>query len=115
MTWDNLKFYGYGLLSLSPKALFELTLVELFDMVKAYYKQRERVMDEKMMILAWQTSHIMNSSGNYKKAIKPSDIYSSIFDEKEEKKQGGSNELRPIDRDEKNAQLAALQEKFNRN
>ncbi|MDT0155635.1 hypothetical protein Q9R51_26345 [Priestia aryabhattai] len=82
-------------------------------MAAAFYKRREQDMDEKMMILAWQTSHIMNSSGNYKKAIKPSDIYKSIFDEDENKK-ARKGELTPVNRDEKNAELAALQAKFNR-
>lgn len=80
-------------------------------MATAYYKRREQDMDEKMMILAWQTTHIMNSSGNYKKAIKPTDIYTSIF-EKEKKTSKG--EITPVDRDEKNAELAKLQAKFNR-
>lgn len=81
-------------------------------MATAFYKRREMDMDEKMMILAWQTSHIMNSSGNYKKAIKPSDIYKSINEQDEAN--GGTSELKPVDREVKNAELAKLQEKFNK-
>lgn len=86
-----------------------MTLDEIFDMVKAYYQRRDIEMDEYMTILAWQTSHIMNSSGNYKKTIKPKDLYSkNDSDESETSK----NELTPIDRDVKNKKLQALEEKF---
>ncbi|MCY9324079.1 hypothetical protein [Bacillus haynesii] len=88
-----------------------MTIQEIFDMAIAYYRRRDEEMDEQMHILAWQTSHIMNSSGNYKKTIKPSHLYGG-----NDEHEGGSSNggLTPIDRDKKNEQLAALEEKFNR-
>lgn len=109
MTWEDLKFFGYGLLNLTPNQLFEMTIGEIFDMVVAYYKRRDDELDEQMSILAWQTSHIMNSSGNYKKAIKPSELYSNESDS-----DSNSQELTPIDRDIKNEKLKALEDKFNK-
>jgi hypothetical protein len=110
MTWDDIKFYGYGLLKLSPSELFTMTVHEIFDMVSAYYRRRDDELDEQLTVLAWQTSLIMNSSGNYKKAIKPKDLYKAKGDGEEE----SENELRPIDVEEKNKELQALQDKFNK-
>lgn len=113
MTWEDLKFFGYGLLNLTPKQLFEMTVNEIFDMVVAYYRRRDDELDEQMSILAWQTSHIMNSSGNYKRAIKPKQLYTSKHESSESA--NSKSELTPVDRDEKNAKLKALEEKFKRN
>jgi len=108
MTWDDIKFFGYGLLGFTPSELFKMTVHEIFDMVSAYYKRRSDELDEQMSILAWQTSHIMNSSGNYKRAIKPSQLYNMNDSESET----SNKELTPIDRDVKNEKLKALEEKF---
>jgi hypothetical protein len=108
MTWDDIKFFGYGLLGFTPNQLFKMTIHEIFDMVSAYYKRRNDELDEQMTILAWQTSHIMNSSGNYKKAIKPSQLYNKDGSDGDTSKK----ELTPIDRDVKNEKLKALEEKF---
>lgn len=108
MTWEDLKFFGYGLLRFTPNELYKMTIHEIFDMVSAYYKRRNDELDEQMSILAWQTSHIMNSSGNYKKAIKPSQLYKANESESENSK----GELTPIDRDVKNKKLQSLEEKF---
>ena len=46
----------------------------------------EEQIDIKMQMLAWQTALLMNSTGNYKKKVKPEDLYKSIAEiEKEEK------------------------------
>lgn len=82
-------------------------------MVIANAKKREEEVDLQLNLLAWQTSHIMNSSGNYKKQVKPEDLYKSQGDE--DSTQGTSKELRPIDRDEKNKKLEALMNKFKQN
>ena len=39
-----------------------------------------------MQMLAWQTSLLMNSTGNFKKKIKPSDLYNSMKEVEEKKK-----------------------------
>lgn len=81
-------------------------------MVIANGKKREEEVDLQLNLLAWQTSHIMNSSGNYKKQVKPEDLYKSQGDDEPTQ---NSNELRPIDRDEKNKKLDALMNKFKQN
>jgi hypothetical protein len=78
-------------------------------MVMADGMKREEDVELQLQLLAWQTSHIMNSSGNYKKPIKPEHLYKPQGDSENET----SKELRPIDRDEKNKQLEALMNKFN--
>ncbi|MEY8748943.1 hypothetical protein [Alkalicoccobacillus gibsonii] len=108
MTWDDLKYFGYGLLQLTPDQLFKFTVHEIFDMVVAYYRRRDSEIEEQMQVLSWQTSHLMNASGNYKKPIKPDQLYSP----KQSDEEGGNSELTPIDRDEKNAKLADLKAKF---
>ena len=108
MTWDDLKYFGYGLLRLTPNQLFLFTVSEIFDMVVAYYRRRDAELEEQMTVLSWQTSHIMNASGNYKKPIKPDQLYSP----KKTEEEGGNSELTPIDRDEKNAKLNQLQSKM---
>lgn len=35
--------------------------------------------DNDMLKLAWQTAYLMNSTGNFKKDIKPTDLYTSVF------------------------------------
>lgn len=82
-------------------------------MVIANGKKREEEVDLQLNLLAWQTSHIMNSSGNYKKQVKPEDLYKSQGDDEEPTQ--NSKELRPIDRDEKNQKLEALMNKFKQN
>lgn len=57
-------------------------------------------------LIAWQTSLLMNATGNYKKQIKPSDLLP-----KEEEKPDGKGVNR-LDRDEKNKRLEDLMNKF---
>lgn len=37
-----------------------------------------------MQRLAWQTAYLMNATGNFKKNIKPTDLYQSVFDRDED-------------------------------
>ena len=56
----------------------------LIDMLKAFSKKEEQEFDLKMQVVAWQTAMLMNSTGNYKKKIKPEDLYTPISEMKEE-------------------------------
>ena len=49
----------------------------------------EEKIDINMQMLAWQTALLMNSTGNYKRKIKPEDLYKSIdaMDHEEKEKQ----------------------------
>ncbi|WP_214796570.1 MULTISPECIES: hypothetical protein [unclassified Exiguobacterium] len=90
-----------------PEQFFKLTIVELFDMVAAYYQRKDEEGDEHMKFLAWQTSHLMNSTGNYKKNIKPKDLYSSVGEAED-----SESVFKPVERDLKNRTLAELQSQF---
>lgn len=46
-------------------------------MIIARSKVEQATFEEKMQMLAWQTSLLMNATGNFKKKIKPSDLYST--------------------------------------
>lgn len=52
-------------------------------MVLAQIRLEEEQQDEQMQILAWQTALLMNSSGNFKKKIRPKDLYTPISEVKE--------------------------------
>ena len=57
------------------------------DMILAQIKVEEENLDEQMQLMAWQTALLMNSTGNYKKKIKPKDLYTPMaeINEQEEK------------------------------
>lgn len=44
-------------------------------MVVAHMRKEKEIFDLNMEMLAWQTALLMNSTGNYKKKISPSDLY----------------------------------------
>lgn len=45
---------------------------------------QEEDFDTKMQMVAWQTALLMNSTGNYKKKIKPVDLYTPLEEKKEQ-------------------------------
>ncbi|GAA0092897.1 hypothetical protein UT300009_29260 [Paraclostridium bifermentans] len=46
-------------------------------MVESYVSHRNDVIDNKMQMLAWQTSILINCMGYMKKKVKPTDLYKS--------------------------------------
>ena len=56
-------------------------------MISSKIRKDDEDFDVKMQMLAWQTALLMNSSGNYKKRIKPSDLYSPSNNEEVEKQE----------------------------
>lgn len=50
------------------------------------YKVEKEDFETKMQMIAWSTALLMNSTGNYKKRIKPEDLYSVDTEEKAGKK-----------------------------
>lgn len=52
-----------------------MTLLEINEMLEAFIAEEQRQDDVISQRLAWQTSHLMNSTGNYKKRIRPTDLY----------------------------------------
>lgn len=84
MTWETLKEYGLGVFRLSPDEFWDMGIKDFYDMIVSYSKVKQKEVDLTMQQIAWQTSLLMNSSGNYKKKIKPEDLY-KISDPEEEK------------------------------
>ena len=54
------------------------------DMVRAKLKTDEERFDEKMQILSWQTSILVNAMGKTKKKYKPRDLYKPLSSGEEE-------------------------------
>jgi hypothetical protein len=61
-----------------------MSFVEFFDMLEALVEEERRQDDITNQRTAWQTAHIMNSSGNYRRAIQPSDLYKPMSEQTEE-------------------------------
>lgn len=78
----NIKYWAYGKLGLKPSELYVLDLVILCDMILAYMRVEEEIFDKEMIQLSWQTAILMNSTGNYKKKIKPEDLYVPLDEQK---------------------------------
>ena len=53
-------------------------------MILSQVRKEEEEFDMKMQMLAWQTALLMNSTGNYKKRIKPTDLYAPDNNEAKE-------------------------------
>lgn len=62
---------------MKPLELYELDLFILGEMIEAHAEVENEEFETKMQMIAWQTALLMNSSGNYKKKIKPQDLYSN--------------------------------------
>lgn len=57
-------------------------------MLGAFIEEEKRQDDMQNQRVSWFTSHIMNSSGNYKRRIQPTDLYKPMsHKEQEEAKQ----------------------------
>lgn len=65
---------------LLPDQLYSLEIEDFVDMYVAFKEKENREFDKDMIKLAWQTAHIMNSTGRLKKQLKPTDLYKSILD-----------------------------------
>lgn len=67
-----------------------MDLSVLGDLVLAQLRKDEESFDEKMQMLAWQTALLMNSTGNFKRKIKPDDLYKPLAEAKKKEKQDGN-------------------------
>jgi hypothetical protein len=71
----QVKKIGYGALGLKPDVLWSLTYCELADMYEAHVDDSNDKFDTEMQRTSWFTSMLMNSTGNYKKQVKPEKLY----------------------------------------
>jgi hypothetical protein len=60
---------------LKPDEFWELSLSEFMDLLEAFVEEERRQDDATNQRVAWQTAHLMNATGNYKKRIKADDLY----------------------------------------
>ena len=67
-------------------------------MLEAVIEEEKRQDDMENQRVSWFTAHIMNSSGNYKKKIKPTDLYEPVT--LREKKQVEQKRLTPEEKAE---------------
>lgn len=67
---------------MTPSEAYSMDMRIIGDVITAKIRYHEEELDEKMSMLAWQTSHLMTATGNYKKAVKPKDLYMSMADKK---------------------------------
>jgi hypothetical protein len=73
---------------LKPDEFWNLTLFEINEMLEAFVEEERRQDDMENQRVSWFTAHIMNSSGNYKKRIQPTDLYKPMaYKEQEKEKQ----------------------------
>jgi hypothetical protein len=74
-------------LKLKPNEFWRMNLTELMDMIDAHVWAENRDSDLENQRVAWQTAHIMNATGKYKKRITPTDLYNpDDMDENAEQK-----------------------------
>lgn len=73
--------YGYAVMKLLPNQFKSVEIDDFVEMYIAYKNLENKEFDENMTKLAWQTSLIMNSSGRYKKGLKPTDLYKPFRNE----------------------------------
>lgn len=65
-------------------------------MIQAQIRNDEETFDMNMQMLAWQTALLMNSTGNFKKKIKPSDLYSSDYAESKEQESVSNEDVSEV-------------------
>lgn len=97
---------------MKPDEFWSITPFEIMDMIEAYSFEERRQDDMLNQRVAWQTAHIMNSSGNYKKTIKPEDLYLPM-DERVAKPENKQNIIKRFDsKEQKEEYLKNLMKKF---
>ena len=64
----------------------ELDIEVLGRLIKAVIDRELHEQDTLMQMLAWQTAYLMNSTGNYKRPVKPEKLYTPLEKRKEEQK-----------------------------
>lgn len=96
---------------MKPDEFWSITPFEIIDMIEAFTFEEQRQDDMENQRFAWQTAHIMNSSGNYKKMIKPQDLYLPVEERVAKPKQ--QNIIKRFDsKEQKEEYLKNLMKKF---
>lgn len=78
--------YGLAYCKLDFDYMYDMDLDILSIMLKAEVDKEAHIYDLDMMKTAWQTAYLMNSTGNYKRPVKPEKLYESNIGKKEQVK-----------------------------
>lgn len=65
-------------------------------MIQAQIRNDEETFDMNMQMLAWQTALLMNATGNFKRKIKPSNLYSSDYAESKEQESVSNEDVSEV-------------------
>lgn len=76
-------------------------------MANAFAEEEERRVNYEYYLTAWQTSLLMNATGNYRTRITPEKLLGKDFGKKKEE-----TEQRRLTKEEKERELAKLREKM---
>lgn len=87
-----------------PDDFWGVTPSELVAMAEAVGEDERRLAEDRYFLAAWQTAHLMNATGHYKKPVTPSKLLGKA----------GSNQsgTHYESKEDKLAALAALKKKF---
>jgi alanine-alpha-ketoisovalerate/valine-pyruvate aminotransferase len=81
-------------------------------MLEAFVEEETRLRDLENQRTAWATAHIMNSSGNYRQAIQPTDIYKPLAEQEAEETTQQNTIKRFESPEQKEEYLRNLMKKF---
>ena len=72
--------YGLSYAQLGFERMYEMDLFILYKIIKAERDKEVHVYDMDMQKLSWQTACLMNATGNYKRSVKPENLYTTLED-----------------------------------
>lgn len=84
-------------MKLKPDELWSMSVKDYYDMFEAHVEQQRLQDDIENQRVSWQTAHIMNSSGAYKKKLKPTDLYIPLAEQKEESTKPNKDVIKKFD------------------
>lgn len=65
-------------MNISLLDLYDIELSIIVEWLMYKLKSEEEELDKQMQIVAWQTALLMNATGNFKRKIKPNDLYTPV-------------------------------------
>ncbi len=101
-------------MKLKPDEFWGLTYVEICDLLEAFVAEEERQDDIVNQRLSWQTALIMNSSGNLRKQVKPTDLYRPKYMEGQQEDTSQKVVKKFTSKEEKTKYLEELKSKFDK-
>lgn len=95
---------------MTPETFWGITLAEIVEITEAIYFDSQQRTDSDLEITAWQTSLLMNATGNFKKQITPEML---LKKDKNKSDEGGDQpKSNKLDKEEKDKLVKDLLAKF---